>query len=443
MVRVAFEGYGCTLSYGESRRARALAEEAGWETTDDASSASIVVVHTCTVIGRTERSMLRRVDDLAASGRLVVVAGCLPRAQADVVEEMEEDLIVPVLGQEPEDVVEALGRVDPALLEDPLFLPGVSPHTGSVPDPAVRTDAIVPIAAGCMGRCSYCITRRAWGPLVSNPVDRVVAAARDWLGQGFREVQLTAQDTGSWGRDLEGGGSLPDLVRAVASVEDAPGEYRVRVGMLNPDTLEPVLDRLADALRTPRVYRFVHLPVQAGSDRVLGLMRRRYTAADFEGLVARLREAVPDLTLHTDVICGFPGETDEEFEATLELLQRVRPDVTNVKGFSPRPHTEAAKMDGAVEGPVMKRRTRRASTLVEQLAPENLALHSGEEVEVLVTELGKPGTGTVMARDIRYNPVVVPADEDLPVGSLATVRLLEARGVYLVGEVVGRGGGPA
>jgi MiaB-like tRNA modifying enzyme len=436
MVRVAFEGYGCTLSYGESRRTRALAEEAGWEATDDASAASIVVVHTCTVIGRTERSMLRRIDTLAISGRMVLVAGCLPRAQAEAVEAMEEELIVPVLGQEPEDVVAVLGRVDPSLLDDPLFLPEVEAHAGSVPDPARRTDAIVPIAAGCLGRCSYCITRLAWGPLASSPVERVVAQARDWLAQGFREVQLTAQDTGAWGRDLEGGQRLPDLVRAVATIEDAPGEYRVRVGMLNPDSMGPIFDDLVDVLRLPRVYRFVHLPVQAGSDRILGLMRRSYTAAEWEDAVVRLRKAVPDVTLHTDVICGFPGETDEEFEATLELIRRVRPDVTNVKGFSPRPHTEAAAMEGAVEGPVMKRRTRRASTLAEEMNGMAVAFHEGEEVEVLVTEVGKVGTDTMMARDGRYNPVVVADGSGLEVGSLAEVRLLEARGVYLFGELV-------
>ncbi len=436
MVRVAFEGYGCTLSYGESRRTRALAEEAGWETTDDASTASVVVMHTCTVIGRTERSMLRRIDTLAMSGRLVLVAGCLPRAQAEAVEAMEEELIVPVLGQEPEDVVEVLRRVDPSLLDDPMFLPEVEAHRGSVPDPARRTDAIVPIAAGCLGRCSYCITRLAWGPLSSSPVERVVAPAREWLAQGFREVQLTAQDTGSWGRDLEGGQRLPDLVRAVASIEDAPGEYRVRVGMLNPDSLEPIFDDLVEVLRLPRVYRFVHLPVQAGSDRILQQMRRNYTATGWEGLVVRLRKAVPDVTLHTDVICGFPGETDEEFEETLDLLRRVRPDVTNVKGFSPRPHTEAATMEGAIEGPVMKRRTRRASTLAEEMNTKALSFHEGEEVEVLVTEVGKVGTDTMMARDGRYNPVVVDDAPDLEVGSTTRVRLLEARGVYLLGETV-------
>jgi MiaB-like tRNA modifying enzyme len=436
MVRVAFEGYGCTLSYGESRRTRVLAEEAGWETTDDANSASMVVIHTCTVVGRTERSMLRRIDTLAISGRMVLVAGCLPRAQADVVESLEEDLIMPVLGQEPRDVVKVMGEVDPALMDDPMFLPGVDAHTGSRPDPLRRTDAIVPIASGCLGRCSYCITRMAWGALTSTPVETVVGQAREWLSQGFREVQLTAQDTGSWGRDLDGDATLPDLVGAVASINDTPGEYRVRVGMLNPDSLEPIFDGFVEALGMDRVYRFVHLPVQAGSDRILELMRRHYTVADFEDMVARLRKAVPDVTVHTDIICGFPGEEDEEFDATLDLLKRVRPDVTNVKGFSPRPRTEAATMEGAIEGPVMKRRTRRASKLVEQQSQKALEFHEGEEVEVLVTEVGKVGTNTMMARDARYNPVVVADGGGLAVGQVETVRLLEARGIYLLGEIL-------
>jgi MiaB-like tRNA modifying enzyme len=438
MVKVAFEAYGCTLSYGESRRARKLADEAGWDTTDDASEASLVVVHTCTVVGRTERSMLRRVDELAISGRQVLVAGCLPRAQEEVVEAMAEDLIMPVLGQEPEDVIGALNMVDKMLLDDPMFLPPVEPHLGSRPDPTKRSDAIVPIANGCLGRCTYCITRLAWGKLESTTIDQAVATSKGWLDLGFREVQLTAQDTGAWGRDLEGGELLPDLVQAVAAIDNGSREYRVRVGMLNPESLEPMVERFAEMMDLPRVYRFVHLPVQAGSDRILDLMRRRYTVAEFESLVDALRKLVPDITFHTDVICGFPGEEDEEFNATLALLKRARPDVVNVKAFSPRPHTEAAKMGGAIEGSVMKRRTRRASTLAEELNRRGLEAHVGDVVEVLVTELGKAGTDTMMARDGRYNPVVIsaPVDGSLAVGTFSEVELTETRGVYLLGELI-------
>ncbi len=436
-MKVAFEAYGCTLSYGESRRSRVLAEEAGHEVTDDASDAPVVVVHTCTVIGRTERKMLRRVDELTASGRHVVMGGCLPRAHLEHAEALAEEGVSVVSGERPEDVVEALGRIDELALEDPLLLPVVEPHRGSLPDASRRTDAIIPIASGCLGRCTYCITRLAWGPLASMKIEEVVEEARWWLDQGFREVQLTAQDTGVWGRDLGGRARLPDLVRAVASIDDAPAEYRVRVGMLNPDSLAPILDDFVGMLQLPRVYRFVHLPVQSGSDRVLGLMLRKYTAQEFEDLVGSLREAVPDVTLHTDVICGFPTETDEDFQGTLDLLGRVRPDVTNIKAFSPRPGTDAAVMGGDVEGPMVKARTRKVTNIAAKLNKQALEAHVGESVELLVTEVGKEATGTLMGRDPRYNPVVVRSRPGGPqVGEQATARLTQAREVYLLGELV-------
>jgi MiaB-like tRNA modifying enzyme len=435
-MKVAFEAYGCTLSYGESRRSRVLAEEAGHEVTDDASDAPVVVMHTCIVIGRTERKMLRRVDELTASGRHVVMGGCMPRAHLERAEELAEEGLTVVSGERPEDVVGALGRIDEATLENPLLLPEIEPHRGSLPDVTRRTDAIIPIASGCLGRCTYCITRFAWGPLSSMPIEEVVKEARWWLDQGFREVQLTAQDTGVWGRDLEGDARLPDLVRAVASIDDAPAEYRVRVGMLNPDSLSPILEDFVEVLRLPRVYRFVHLPVQSGSDRVLGLMLRRYTAQEFEDIVGSVREAVPDVTVHTDIICGFPTETDEDFQETLDLLGRVRPDVTNIKAFSPRPGTDAAVMGGDVEGQVVKARTRKVTTLATKLNQRALEAHVGETVELLVTELGKEATDTLMGRDPRYNPVVVKGGPDGPrVGDHLSARLAQARGVYLLGEL--------
>jgi len=433
-MRVAFEAYGCTLSYGESRRARRLAEGAGMEATEDASAAPVVVIHSCTVIGRTERHMVRRARELAASGRRVVLAGCLPRAQRELAGELEREGIHVVPGQGPEDVLAALEGMDVGSLPEPGSLPEAPAHTGSLPDPSRRTDAIVPVASGCLGACSYCITRFAWGRLRSRAVEDVLEEARSWLAEGFREVQLTAQDTGVWGLDLGGQARLPDLVRAVARMDDAPGEFRVRVGMLNPDSAAPILPDLASALCEHRVYRFAHVPVQSGSDRVLGLMGRRYTASSSASLVEGLRGAVPGLTLHTDVICGFPTETEEDNERTLELLRRVRPDVTNIKAFSPRPGTDAARMEGAPHGRVVKDRTRRASLLCGELTRASLERRIGERVEVLVTEMGK--RGTLMARDIGYRPIVLEGGDGAPrVGHVVPVRIVGAKGVYLQAEV--------
>ena len=433
-MRVAFEAYGCTLSYGESRRARRLAEEAGMEATEDASSAPVVVVHSCTVIGRTDRHMVRRARELVASGRRVVLAGCLPRAQRETAEQLGREGVIVVTGGEPEDVLIALRGMDPGRLPEPGALPETPAHPGSFPDPSKRADGIVPIASGCLGACSYCITRFAWGRLQSRSIEDVVDVARGLLTEGFREVQLTAQDTGVWGRDLGGHSNLPDLVRAIARIDGAPADYRVRVGMLNPDSLAPIMADLVDALTGPRVYRFAHVPVQSGSDRVLGLMNRRYTADEFASLVVGLRASVPGVTVHTDVICGFPTETEEDFGRTLDLLRRARPDVTNVKAFSPRPGTEAARMEGAPHGRLVKDRTRRAALLCGELTRASLERRVGARGEVLVTETGK--RGTLMARDIGYRPVVLEGGEGAPrVGSVVPVRIVGARGVYLRAEV--------
>jgi MiaB/RimO family radical SAM methylthiotransferase len=194
--------------------------------------------------------------------------------------------------------------------------------------------AIVQVARGCVGTCTYCITRMARGPLKSFPEDQIRDEMCAHALAGTPEIQITAQDISCWGKDI--GKSLPSLLQ---KFDDIPGRFMIRVGMMNPGTVKGILDDLVDAYAGNRIFKFLHLPVQSGSDSVLKRMGREYTVSDFEEIVARFKQRYPEITLATDMIVGFPGETDEDFSQSLDLIDRIRPQKVNITRYSARPFT--------------------------------------------------------------------------------------------------------
>ena len=415
-MKVYIEAYGCTQNYGEARLMQEALSGRGHSLTPSEDEADAHVLVTCTVIEATERKMVRRMQALAARDKPRVVAGCMAAAQRDRVH-----AVVPRAKLLPP-------RKWPAIVDllDGGTACGERAAEVEAAGPGWR-DAIVPIAQGCAGRCTYCITRVARGTVRSYAVEDLVAQVRRNVERGAREIKLTGQDTAAYGRDA--GTDLAALLRAVVAVE---GDFRVRVGMADPLTVRPIVDDLVDAYASEKVFTFLHLPVQSGDDCVLGRMRREYTVADFEAIVAAFRGAYPDLTLSTDVIVGFPGETEDAFEATMDLVRRVRPDIVNVTRFSARPGTPAASYPDPVVGWRVKERSRRLTSLRFAVAREIHQRFVGDEVDVLVTEPGKEGT--VLARTPEYRQVVL--HEDAPVGEFVRVRIDAARATDLFGHVV-------
>ncbi|HYM39181.1 MAG TPA: tRNA (N(6)-L-threonylcarbamoyladenosine(37)-C(2))-methylthiotransferase [Thermoplasmata archaeon] len=415
-MKVYVEAYGCTQNYGEARLMQEALASNGHVLTASEDQADAHVLVTCTVVEATERKMVRRMKELAARDKPLVVAGCMAAAQRDRVR-----AIVPRAQLLPP-------RKWPQIVE----LLGAGTACG---DRAAETealgfgwqDAIVPIAQGCAGRCTYCITRVARGAVKSYPVETVVEQVRRHVERGSKEIKLTGQDTGAYGRDT--GSNLAELVYAIDTI---PGEFRVRIGMADPLTILPVLEPLLDAYGSEKVFKFLHLPVQSGDDRVLERMRREYTVADFETIVDGFREAFPRLTLSTDVILGFPGETEEEFESTMDLVRRVRPDIVNVTRFSARPGTPAAAMPEQVVGWRVKQRSRKITSLRFAIAREIHQAFVGDEVNALVTEMGKEDTR--LARTAEYRQVVL--HEPAPIGEFVRVRIDAARATDLFGHVV-------
>ena len=251
--------------------------------------------------------------------------------------------------------------------------------------------------------------------------------AKNALSEGVREIWLTSQDCGCYGMDTRT--NLPGLLRRVCALE---GEYMIRVGMMNPNHALSFLDELVDAYKNPRVYKFLHVPVQSGDDIVLKDMNRFYTVKDFTKIVKEFRKEIPKITISTDIIAGFPTEDDVSFQRSLELLEDIRPDVLNISRFWVRPGTEAAKMK-QLHGRVTNQRSRRVAEAFNAIALANNRRWIGWEGSVLVSEKGK--RGDYCARNYAYKPVILKDKRDI-MGRFLNVRISDATKNDLRGEII-------
>merc|ERR1712048_445527 len=295
--------------------------------------------------------------------------------------------------------------------------------------PKIRRNPLVEIIAintGCLNQCTYCKTKHARGELGSYPPEEIVARVKQSFEEGVVELWLTSEDTGAYGKDI--GVTLPDLLWQI--VEVIPEGGRMRVGMTNPPYIQEYLDQMALILNHDRVYSFLHIPVQSASNKVLNDMRREYTCEDFEHVVNFLRDRVPDLTIATDLICGFPHETEEEFEESCELVRKYKFPSLFINQFFPRPGTPAAKMK-KVPTDEVKARTKKVSAIFQSYFPYQHKL--GLRQKVLITEKAKDGIHFV-GHNKSYDQVLVAGDPDL-MGKLVEVEIYETGKFFMKGKL--------
>ena len=395
------ETYGCTYNTGDTEKIVEIAKANGCRTVDSPFEAEAVLINTCIVIEKTEAHMYERLT--MYENKKLFITGCLPPvAEARLRSQFPKAYII-----NPDDIHDCYCEVGTAS-------PG--------------TQAVLQIARGCSGHCTYCITRLARGKLHSFPLEDIVSQAKAFIAAGATELQITAQDTASWGMDTDTGLRLPDLLRALGKLE---GNFMIRIGMANPDTLLPILDDFLDALKCEKIFLFLHIPVQSGSDEVLKRMGRRYTTAQYEEIITRARAAFQDIRICTDYIAGFSGETDEDGEASVEQVKRTRPGKINITRFSVRPGTPAAKWKRLPE-PIKKNRSKALTDAANAVYEINGNERLGREFDCVVTETDRPGS--VTARDRSYQNIVI--QKEYPLGTKLRVKITENRKHYLIAETV-------
>lgn len=417
---VYMEQYGCAVTEGEAGAMEAILREEGHDLVDDLEAADAAVLVTCTVVDTTERRMVDRIEALSDSGVDLVVSGCMASSQVELIKHTApEALVLPPQYHH---------QVGDLLVQDEVEF-CYAPKVG-LPRTVDGPVATIPVNEGCSGKCTFCITKIARPGLRSYPVAGIVEDVRAAVEDGAREVRLTSQDSGAYGLDRD-----TDLPTLLDHVLEVPGDFRVRVGMMNPFILDRILDGLLEAFSSEKMYNFLHIPVQSGSEDVLEAMNRTHAVDDFRRQVEAFRDRFPNGVVSTDVITGFPGETEEDHRKTVDLLEEVRPEKVNITRFSERDGTPAAEMEDQIVGWKVKERSRELTEVTRRITAEHMARQEGEVRSVVVTEPGKEGTGTVQARTDDYRIVVLP-EEDASLGERVTARVTEARHTYLMGEVV-------
>jgi threonylcarbamoyladenosine tRNA methylthiotransferase CDKAL1 len=397
-LHVYIETYGCRYNFGDTAKLVEVLKHQGCSFVNSPKEADVVIVNTCTVVGQTERRMLRKLSRLR--DYTLFVTGCMPAVQREAIFAVCDPVII-----FPDAIHEAYRKI------------------GTVAGSEV---AIVQVAQGCAGRCSYCLARAARGPLRSFAKKEILAEIAAHIQAGSPEIQITAQDVSSWGRDI--GTSLPNLIHEIDSL---PGRFMIRVGMMNPATVKGILDDLVDAFDGDHIFKFLHLPVQSGSDRILDRMERGYGVKDFVEIVHAFRNRYPEITLATDMIVGFSGETGQDFSASLNLIDQVRPNKVNITRYSPRPFTTSASEKDFPDW-VKKERSRSMNILAERIYASVNEKYLEKKVAFVVTESIKKGS--VMARSPNYLGIVI--NEDLPIGNTGQAILKKDRKYFFIGQRV-------
>lgn len=437
MAKLHLITFGCQMNeYDSERVAGLLAERRQYELTEHETDADLILLNTCAIREKAEDKVFSKLGQLRALKRVrpdlvIGVMGCMAPLRKGAIQQ-RAPIVDLVFGSA------AIARVDELVdrvtrERRPVLEIGEAPLVKLTARPAGASTlkAFVTVMEGCEKFCTFCVVPTTRGRERSHPPETVLAEIRALARGGCREVTLLGQTVNAYGRDLN---PPTDLAALLEQVDEVPEIQRIRFVTSNPYNLTT---RLIRALRdVPKACEALHLPLQSGSDRVLARMNRGYTRARYLELIAELKETVPEIALSTDLIVGFPGETEADFEATVDVVRRVQYDSLFAFRYSRRPGTPAAEMPDQVPDEVKAQRNTRILQVAGEVAAQRSRALEGREVEILIDGVSRKAAGELSGRT-RCNRVVnIDGRGRVGVGELARVRITQALPHSLRGTLV-------
>jgi threonylcarbamoyladenosine tRNA methylthiotransferase CDKAL1 len=435
---IYIETYGCTANQNNSEILAGLLTRAGYSITNNEKIADIIILNTCVVKKKTENKIKRRIQDLSLEkDKLIIVAGCMPQTDSKQIKKLNENVIL--LGTHHfKDILNLIRDYKENKLniikqkeylsnknEEKLVLPKI---------PLNKLISITQISEGCFGSCSYCKTCLAKNKLYSYSIENIVKSIESDLENGAKEVWITSQDNASYGMD-KGRQMLPELLNKILSLNH---NFKLRIGMINPNNLYTILEEIIEIYKNKKVYKFLHIPIQSASDSILLDMNRHYKIKIVEEIITQFKKEFSDLVLSTDIIVGYPTETDSDFKKNLDFIKKFKPDVFNLSKFSMHKNTpiyEQFKQNKITIVPIetIKERTKKLMNLHRETALENKKKYLKKELDVFVN---KKRLGFYEARTDNYNLIFISSNDKSILGKNIKVKIEKINVHSLVGEVV-------
>lgn len=416
MHKIFIKTYGCAFNQSDSQIMAGLLEKSGFEILNSQKDAEIVIINSCTVKNMSEVKLFNDVKKLKEQNKIIIVAGCVPQAQPSYLKTKlnnittigtnDIDRIVEIVeqtikGETPQIITSFSTISNPKQNEEKENVRLCSPKFKKN-----NLIEIIPVNEGCLGSCSYCKTKQARGNLVSYSIEGIKQAMKKAIDNGAKEIYLTSQDIACYGMDIKT--SLPELLRELLKIE---GDYKIRIGMGNPNHFKNIIDEIVQIIKNDNIiYKFLHIPIQSASNKILNEMRRRYNYEEYKDLILKIKKEIPNLTIATDIIVAYPKETESDFKETINFLNELKPNVLNFSRFWPRPQTFAAenyRKTDYIGGKESKNRARILKEEFKKNAFENNKKWIGWVGDVLITETGKRGTNTLIGRNEYYKPIII------------------------------------